>query len=259
MGTGLGHTHRFFVHTESGVHRLAPECKLAATLLFVFAVVATPTEAFWAFGVHAAIIMAVAIGARVPLLRLARRLTIELPFVAFALMLPFLAGGEQVSVGFLSLSVAGLWGMWNVLIKATLGVAASSLLIATTSVPDMLVAMRRLRVPRTLVAIASFMIRYGEVLADELRRMRIARLSRGDDPRWLWQVRGLAQMAGVLFVRAYERGERVYVSMLARGFGGAMPIVQVPWEHPTLARGWLRALTAPLLATAVCVTAVVAR
>ena len=72
-----------------------------------------------------------------------------------------------------------------------------------------------------MVGIASFMVRYGEVLAGDLRRMRIARLSRGDDPRWLWQVRGIARTAGALFVRSYERGERVYVAMLARGYGFA--------------------------------------
>ena len=46
---------------------------------------------------------------------------------------------------------------------------------------------------------------------------------RGDDPRWIWQVRALARTAGALFVRAYERGERVYVAMLARGYGFGVP------------------------------------
>ena len=41
MATG-GTLAFFLVHAESGVHRLAPECKFVATMLFVFAVVATP-------------------------------------------------------------------------------------------------------------------------------------------------------------------------------------------------------------------------
>ena len=80
--------------------------------------------------------------------------------------------------------------------------------------------------PRPIVGIASFMVRYGEVLAGDVRRMRIARLSRGDDPRWLWQVAGIARTAGALFVRSYERGERVYVAMLARGYGFAQPAAE---------------------------------
>ena len=110
------------MHGHSPVHELA-EAKVAATVLFVFAVVVTPREAFWAFGLDAAIVIAVALVAAVPLGRLARRLVIELPFLAFALFLPFIGQGERVQVGFLSLSVAGLWGAWNILIKGTLGVA----------------------------------------------------------------------------------------------------------------------------------------
>ena len=206
MAGGQGHSHVFFVHAESGVHRLAPECKLVATVLFVFAVVATPREAGWAFALDALIIVVVALIARVPLGRLGRRLVIELPFLAFAVFLPFVGRGPYLEVGFLTLSEPGLWGAWNIVVKGTLGVAASSLLTATTTVPELLRALDRLRIPKPVVGIASFMVRYGEVLTGDLRRMRIARLSRGDDPRWLWQVAGIARTAGALFVRSYERG-----------------------------------------------------
>ena len=74
-----------------------------------------------------------------------RRLAIEVPFVAFALLLPFVGQGERVEVLGLSLSVAGLWAAWNILVKATLGVAATVLLAATTPVPDLLRGLERLR------------------------------------------------------------------------------------------------------------------
>ena len=45
------HRH-LLIHEEGLLHRLPPQCKVAATVLFVFAVVATPREAFWAFGLH---------------------------------------------------------------------------------------------------------------------------------------------------------------------------------------------------------------
>ena len=84
--------------------------------------------------------------------------------------------------------------------------------------------------------------------------MRIARISRGDDPRWLWQVAGLARTAGALFVRSYERGERVYVAMLARGYGGAMTVDALGGTRGTAA-SWSRALVAPLLAARCAVRA----
>src|SRR5690606_25623504 len=136
--------------------------------------------------------------------RLARRATIELPFVALAFALPFLAAGERVSVAGLSLSVEGLLGGWNILAQATLGVLASLLMVGTTTVRDLILGLDRLRCPSALTQIATFMLRYLDVLAAEARRMRVARLSRGDDPRFLWQLRGFAVGMGALFLRAYE-------------------------------------------------------
>ena len=255
MGGGSAHTHVFFVHAESGVHRLAPECKLVATVLFIFAVVATPKEAIWAFGLDALIIVTVALLAKVPLGRLTRRLVIELPFLAFAVFLPFIGRGPYVEIGFLTLSEAGLWGAWNIVVKGTIGVAAASLLTATTPVPELLRGLERLRVPRPIVGIASFMVRYGEVLAGDVRRMRVARLSRMDDPRWLWQVAGVARTAGALFVRSYERGERVYVAMLARGYGFAP---DAPEDACSDRPSWAQAMIAPLTAGVICAVAVAA-
>lgn len=249
MGSGPGHRHVFFVHTDSGVHRLAPECKVVAALLFVFAVVATPRTAIWAFAADAAILLVVAVLARVPVRQLACRMLIEVPFLAFAIFLPVVGHGPYVEIGFLTLSEPGLWGAWNIVVKGTLGVAATSLLTATTTVPELLHAMHGLRVPRALIGITAFMLRYGQVLADDLRRMRIARVSRGDDPRWLWQVAGIARTAGALFIRSYERGERVYVAMLARGYGFGPATDEVAGAP---GRSWWTAMTAPVAAGLVC-------
>ena len=139
----------------------------------------TPREAVWAFGLYAVLLAGVAAAARVPVGFLLRRLLIEVPFVAFAVLMPFVAEGERVEVLGLSLSVSGLWGAWNVLAKGTLGVAASVLLASTTELRELLLGLQRLRLPSLLVQIASFMIRYGDVIAGEMRRMRIARESRG--------------------------------------------------------------------------------
>jgi cobalt/nickel transport system permease protein len=80
--------------------------------------------------------------------------------------------------------------------------------------------------------------------------MRVARLSRADDPRWLWQVKGVAASAGILFVRSYERGERVHLAMLSRGFSGTMPALH---EHATPAAAWATAAVVPLVAAGLLV------
>ncbi|QES42099.1 MULTISPECIES: cobalt ECF transporter T component CbiQ [Streptomyces] len=246
---GAGHAHRLYRQGRSPVHALPPHTKLAAVLCFVIVVVSTPREAMWAFGLYAVLLGVVAYVARVPAGFLLKRLLIEIPFVAFAVLLPFVAQGERVDVLGLSLSVNGLWGAWNVLAKGTLGVAASVLLAATTELRELLLGLQRLKLPPLLVQIASFMIRYGDVITDEMRRMKIARESRGFAARGVRQWGVLAKSAGALFIRSYERGERVHLAMVSRGYAGSMPVI----DDITASRAqWTYALTLPLTALVVC-------
>lgn len=253
---GAGHAHVLHRAGTSPVHRLPPEAKIVAMVVFTLAVVATPREAFWAFGGYALLVAVVAALARIGPGWLLTRSMIELPFVLFAVALPFLAAGDRIEVLGLSLAEEGLYGAWNILAKGTLGVLASLLLAATTTVRDLIVGLDRLRCPQVLTQIATFMLRYLDVLVDEARRMRVARVSRGDDPRFLWQLRGLAAGVGALFLRAFERGERVYLAMLSRGYTGRMPVV---WQGAGAATTgqWLVAATVPVLATGIAATAVV--
>ena len=57
-------------------------------------------------------------------------------------------------------------------------------------------------------------------LLDEVLRMKQAIESRGYQGRWIWQAKSLGRMLGQLFLRTYERGERVYLGMISRGFQG---------------------------------------
>jgi cobalt/nickel transport system permease protein len=243
-------------HGDTVVHRLPPEVKIAVAVVFTVAVVATPRKAVWAFGVYAVLVCVAAGLARVPPGWLARRSVIELPFLVLALALPVLGTGERVDWWGLRLSVDGLWGGWNMAVKGTLGVLASLLLAASTTTQALIVGIDRLRCPHIVTQIATFMLRYLEVLAGEARRMRVARLSRGDDPRFVWQLRGFAAGIGVLFLRAFERGERVYLAMVSRGYDGRMPVLGLAVDSAT--RGvWLRAAALPLVAAVTATTAVV--
>jgi cobalt/nickel transport system permease protein len=228
---------------------------VAAAVLFVLAVALTPRQAVGAHAAQAAVVLAVARLGRVPLALLARRLVVELPFVAFALALPFVAGGDRVQVLGVGVSEPGLWAAWSVLAKGTLGLAATSLLVATTAPVDVLRGLERLRVPALLVAIAAFLLRYVEVVSDELRRLQVARASRGQDPRWRAQVGAVARTAGALFVRTYERGERVHLAMRSRGYDGTRPLLV---GAPAAPAEWARSLVAPAVAAAACALAWVA-
>ncbi|HZA76420.1 MAG TPA: cobalt ECF transporter T component CbiQ [Acidimicrobiales bacterium] len=242
-----------YVRGASPVHRLAPEVKIAATLTFVFAVVATPREAVWAFAADALLLAVTVVGlAGLPVGVVVRRLRIEVPFLLFAAFMPFTGAHPRVEVLGVSLSEPGLWAAWNIVVKGTLGVGASIVLAATTPVADLLRGFDRLHVPRVITAIAGFMVRYLGIVAGEARRMHVARQSRGYDPRWLWQARGVAASAGTLFVRSYERGERVYLAMVARGYDGTMP--PLDGLRPSVA-GWWPAVALPLAAWTIAAAA----
>ncbi|MEU0086140.1 cobalt ECF transporter T component CbiQ [Streptomyces sp. NPDC006274] len=246
---GAGHAHKLYRHGHSPVHALPAHCKLLAVLCFVLVVVSTPREAVWAFGLYAVLLGAVAAVARIPAGFLLKRLLIEIPFVAFALLMPFVVPGEHTEVLGISLSVPGLWGAWNILAKGTLGVAASVILASTTELRSLLLGLQRLRLPSLLVQIASFMIRYGDVIADEMRRMSIARRSRGFEARGVRHWGVLAKSAGALFIRSYERGERVHLAMVSRGYTGTMPVLD---ETRATRAQWSSAAALPVTALAVC-------
>lgn len=203
----------------------------------VLCVAVTPRHAVWAFGLYALLVAGLVVASRIRFKFVALRLLAIAPFVLFALLIPFVASGETTEVWGVSVSVEGLWGAWNILAKAALGASISIVLTATTEIPDIIRGLGKLRVPALFISIAMFMVRYLELISDELRRMRVAMTSRGYDPRWLHQTRPIASSAGALFIRSYERGERVHSAMLSRGFTGEMPNL----GHRTAApKEWLR-------------------
>jgi cobalt/nickel transport system permease protein len=229
-----GHAHALYRHGDSGVHRFPAHLKIVVVFAFVVAVVLTPREQVWAFGVYVAIVVMVMAVARLGARFVALRLLVLVPFVLAAATLPFLEGPPRIGPG---LSIEGLWDAWNILAKGMLGTMASVLLAATTEAPDIVGGLERLRVPRVVTGIMAFMIRYIEVVADELARNRIAMRSRGYVPRGLASVGALGRSIGSLFVRSFERGERVYLAMVSRGYQGSVPPGPAAEVTPTVV-GW---------------------
>ena len=223
---GAGHGHKLHFHGHSPVHRAPAHLKVLALLGFMLLVVATPGDWLPAFAGYLAVLVAVVAVSRVPATYLLRRMVVEVPFVVFALLMPFIATGPRVDVLGVAVSQPGLAAAWALLVKGTLGVLASLTLAATTEPRDLLAGLERLRVPNLLVQIMGFMVRYLDVVTDEMRRMRVARESRGFTARDVrhWPV--IARSAGALFIRSYERGERVHLAMLSRGYTGTMPRLQ---------------------------------
>ncbi len=235
---GTGRVDGLAVPGDSPVHRLDAAAKLAGLVGFVVIVAVTPRRAVGLFVVDAALVVAAVVVAGIPARVMLTRLVAVVPFVAFAFALPFIGSGPQVDVAGVSMAAEGLWAAWGIVAKALLGAAASILVVATTSLPELLRGLGRLRMPAVMVAIVAVMVRYVDLVADQLARMRRAMTARGHDPRWFWQARPIASSVGTLFVRSYERGERVHLAMVARGFDGHLPPVDPPAPASRVAPVW---------------------
>lgn len=220
---GAGHGHKLHYHGHSPVHRLPAHVKIITLLGFMLLVVATPRDWYLAYAAFLVLLLVVVSVSRVPATYLLKRMVVEVPFVVFAVLMPFIATGPRAHVLGLRVSESGLMSAWALLAKGTLGVLASLTLAATTEPRHLLAGLERLRVPNLLVQIMGFMIRYLDVVTEEMHRMKVARESRGFTARNVrhWPV--LARSAGALFIRSYERGERVHLAMLSRGYTGTLP------------------------------------
>lgn len=244
---GAGHAQGLYLPGTSAAHRAAPQVKIVCAVLAMLCIVATPRERFLAFAFYLLVLLTLWALARIPPGTLARRAMIELPFVVLALLLPFVGPAPHTVVLGVSVSVAGALAGWNILAKGTLGVLVALTLAATTTASDILLGLRRLRVPAVCTTIAGLMLRYVEIIVAEARTMRMARICRGHDPRFLWQAGATARGIGMLFLRSYERGERVHTAMLARGWTGAMPEIGTAGAT---ARQWIAGLS-PATAVAI--------
>ncbi|HEY9601937.1 MAG TPA: cobalt ECF transporter T component CbiQ [Allocoleopsis sp.] len=207
-------------------HSLTPQTRLLCTLLIVFAIALTPNSRWWTWAIYSLGVLGVIRVSRVTLSVLLKRIIVEFAFVGVVLLgTLFRGGGETLwSWGPFNVTTVGLVVLGSVTLKALLSLLMLNVLTLTTSIPALLNALVILRVPPLLVAILASMYRYISVLIREFNAMRTAAKSRnfGGSPHWQRQVIG--NMFGSLFIRTYERGERVYQAMQARGYQG-VPVV----------------------------------
>jgi cobalt/nickel transport system permease protein len=244
---GSGRSAHLHIEGDTLLHRLPAHVKLVGLLVFVLATVSVPNEARVLLAATLGLAVVLLLSTRVPARHVLPRLAVETPFAVFAIVLPFVAVGPQVDLGPVSVSEPGLVAALALLLKGTTGVVSAVAFAVTTEPRDLVRALQHLRVPDPLVTIASFMVRYVEVVADQLRRMRVARESRGFTSRSVRAWPALASSTGALFIRSYERGERVHLAMLSRAYRGRMPVT-APLAATTAQ--WTLALVPAALAAA---------
>lgn len=227
---------------RSPIHALDPRVKFVLTLAFILSAGLTPLGAWPVYILLFALILSVEVLSELGVAYVLKRAVLAFPFVLAALPVIFTTPGAALftfSLGpwTLTASLPGLERFLSIAFKSWVSVQAAIVLAATTPFPDLLVAMRAVRMPRLLVAIFGLMWRYLFVLVDEVLRLLRARAARSGASAdatlkpggsILWRARVAGGMAGSLFLRALERSDRIYLAMVSRGYDGEVRTMPLP-------------------------------
>ena len=217
---------------DSFIHRLDPRVKVVVTVSFILSNALLPDGAWMAFGLSWLFLLFANALSNLGITFTLKRSFVALPFALVAITVLFSIPGNPLSTFHfllwdLTVTDMGLLRFVSILVRSWLSVQMAILLVGTTRFPDIIHALEHLRVPTILTTIIAFLYRYLFVLVDEVFRLLRAREARsaaaagvraGGSVAWRAGVAG--NMAGQLFLRSYERSDRVYNAMLARGYTG---------------------------------------
>lgn len=220
-------------HGSGALYRADARVKILIALAFAFGITTVP-EGHWlalaGFGTFA--LTAIAVSKLPPRLVFGRAL-LALPFVAAAAPLLFTREGSTIATVPLlgwTASAEGLTAVASIMLRSWFAVLMAIVLTSCTTPIDLMRGMERLKTPRILASTIFFMYRYLFVIGGEGQRLMRARDARSavsdrDLPAGgtvAWRGKILGNMVGSLFIRSYERSERIYAAMQARGYDGSI-------------------------------------
>jgi len=233
---------------ESQVHHLDPRIKVVVTVAYILSNAILPDGSWLAFGLAWLFLLLANDLANLGLGFTLRRSAIALPFAVVAVSAVFSPLGEPLAVwdlGFITLIPTdfGLIRFISIILRSWLSVQIAILLVATTQFPDLIHALEHLRLPKTLTTIIAFLFRYLFVLTNEVFRILRAREARSAGLPGIrkggtlgWRIKTTGSMAGQLFLRSYERSDRIYQAMISRGYTGHIRTLN---PHQIQNRDWL--------------------
>lgn len=233
---------------NSPVHNVDPRMKVLLTFLYIISTALLPDGTWLAFTLSWILIVLISLASKIGFVFITKRSMIALPFALAAVTIIFTLPGQaiiSIPLGDWELTATdtGLVRFISIMLRSWLSVQMAIILIATTQFPDLIHAMRHLRLPKIIVSTIAFMYRYAFVLTDETIRMLRAREARSaritmvaGGGSLLWRAKIAGNMAGQLFLRSYERSDRVYNAMVARGYQGVLLTMH---PHALVSQDWI--------------------
>jgi cobalt/nickel transport system permease protein len=205
----------------SPIHLLDPRSRIVTATLYAFLVaLSNRFPALLAACAFSFVLVAVS---RLSVVEVLKRIAVVNGFVFFFwLVVPVTYPGEALFLlGPMTISREGILVSARITLKSNAILLAFIALIATSSVATLGAALGRLRVPKKIVYLMLLNYRYVFVMEEEYHRLVRSAMVRGFQPSTnLHTYKTMAYLVGMLFVRASERAERVYMAMVCRGFSG---------------------------------------
>lgn len=200
------------------IHRLRPGAKLLTTLVFIICVISLPKYSVYRimpFMFYPAILIPLS---ETPIMLVLKRLALALPFCIMAGL------SSIISVREIAYYIAGFgvsYGLLNftaIILRALLCVSALLILIATTPFCEIAGVLHALRLPSLFVMALELTYRYISVIFGEAHNMFLSYALRNKLKPNI-ELKLMGAFIGQLFLRSYNRAERVYSAMLLRGYG----------------------------------------
>lgn len=220
--------HHFIDHyssIDSPVHSLDPRVKIILALLILISIVVTPNGRFIDFVFYAPLLVLLLLLSHIPLVSILKRMLVILPLVILiGFGLPFMSPGKTL-ISFtlikpITITDVGIFNFFSVVIKATLAIWVMTLLTSTTRFRDLVSGMQKLKFPVIFTSLLGFMYRYIFLIIDELEKENIGRRARSFGAAPCLAMKGFGWMISSVFIRSFDRAERIYQSMCTRGFDG---------------------------------------
>ncbi|KPJ83977.1 MAG: hypothetical protein AMS18_17075 [Gemmatimonas sp. SG8_17] len=211
-----------FAQVSSPITALAPALRVLGTVVVALGAATLRLGAWPQLATLAGLVLVLAAVARIPLRTLLLRMLGPLVFVLFAsVALLFLVPGEVVArVWWIDLTDNGLLRFGSALGRAFTALAAAVILVSTTTFPEIVQALRELRLPHAVTTALGLAYRFLYVIVDELERLQRAARSRNAGAGAAKRRRLLVSVVAAVLRRALVRSERTHRAMLARGFHG---------------------------------------
>lgn len=214
-----------YASVASPLTRTVPAARVLGVTVLAVGAASLPLGAWPQLAALGAVAAGLVAAARIPPHAMTARLAGPFAFVLLASAgLLFLVPGEPLwHIGPVGISEDGLERFGFVLGRASVALAAAVVLVSTTSFPELLHALRQLRLPGVVTAALGLGYRLLYLLVDEVERLQRAARSRNAGAGATRRRSLVVGIGGAAMARAFARGERTHRAMLARGFTGDLP------------------------------------